>query len=119
VTDGNYDSFWATENGVTSASLTFKLEQEESVNRILIQEYIPLGQRVKAFNIETLTNGIWLPVYINEETTTIGYKRILRFNAIKTSQLRINFIDSRGPVIINNIEAYYAPSAVEMQKHNK
>lgn len=119
VTDGNYDSFGATENGVTSASLTFKLEQEESVNRILIQEYIPLGQRVKAFNIETLTNGIWLPVYINEETTTIGYKRILRFNAIKTSQLRINFIDSRGPVIINNIEAYYAPSAVEMQKHNK
>ena len=119
VTDGNYDSYWATDKDVTSASLTFNLKAEQPVNRILIQEYIPLGQRIKAFNIEALIDGIWLPVYINEETTTVGYKRILRFNTIKTSQLRINFTDSRGPIIINNIEAYNAPSAAEIQKHDK
>lgn len=115
VTDEDYNSYWATENGVTSASLTFHLEEEQLINRVLIQEYIPLGQRIKAFNIETLTNGTWLPIHITEEMTTVGYKRILRFNATKTSQLRINFTDSRGPIVINNIEAYYAAPSLGTQ----
>ena len=116
VTDGKYNTYWSTANGVTSASLTFKLNNEQPINRLLIQEYIPLGQRVKTFNIEKLTHGEWQPINIEEETTTIGYKRILRFNTIKTSQLRINFTDSRGPIIINNVEAYYAPSQLKTQK---
>lgn len=117
VTDNSYDTYWSTADGITSASLTFKLRKEQLINRILIQEYIPLGQRVKSFNIEALIHGEWQPASIKEETTTVGYKRILRFSAIKTNEIRINFTDSRGPILINNIEAYYAPSQSETQKH--
>ncbi|MEG0163625.1 MAG: discoidin domain-containing protein, partial [Mucinivorans sp.] len=42
VSDGNYDSYWATADGVTSASLTFALNKPTLLNRLLIQEYIPL-----------------------------------------------------------------------------
>ena len=48
---------------------------------------------------------------MNEETTTIGYKRLLRFKTIQTSQIRITFQKSRGPVCINELGAYYAPNA--------
>ena len=109
ITDNLYDTYWATPDGITTATLTFKLKEPQAINRLLIQEYIPLGQRVKAFTIEVLIDGTWHPVNTGETTTTIGYKRILRFPTQTTDELRINFLDARGPLCINNIEAYYVP----------
>lgn len=111
TTDEGYDSYWATDEGVTSASLTFDLKKPTPLNRLLVQEYIPLGQRVKAFNIEAHSNGQWQPINLSEETTTVGYKRILRFNTVEADQVRINFTDARGPLAINNVEAFFAAPA--------
>ncbi len=80
----------------------------QKVNRMLLQEYIPLGQRVQSFVVEYNKEGEWLPVKLNEETTTIGYKRLLRFETVTTDKLRVNFKKSRACLCINNIEAYYA-----------
>lgn len=108
MTDGNYDTYWATHDSVFSATATFDLKKSVKVNRMMIQEYIPLGQRVKSFVVEYETNGKWEPVSMNEETTTVGYKRLLRFKTVETSKIRIRFTDSRGCLTINNVEAYYA-----------
>ena len=108
VTDGEYDTYWATEDSVTSAVIEFEWPAPQKVNRMLLQEYIPLGQRVQSFVVEYNKEGEWLPVKLNEETTTIGYKRLLRFETVTTDKLRINFMESRACLCINNIEAYYA-----------
>jgi alpha-L-fucosidase len=108
VTDGEYDTYWATEDSVTSAVIEFEWPAPQKVNRMLLQEYIPLGQRVQSFVVEYNKEGEWLPVKLNEETTTIGYKRLLRFETVTTDKLRINFTESRACLCINNIEAYYA-----------
>ncbi len=107
MTDGDYDTYWATKDGIVSASATFRFKKETEVNRMLIQEYIPLGQRVKSFVVEYNDGTQWLPVQMNEETTTVGYKRLLRFKTVKTDAVRIRFIDSRACLTINNVEAYY------------
>ena len=108
VTDGEYDTYWATNDGVNSATIEFDLPQTEKINRMMLQEYIPLGQRVKSFVVEYNQKGEWLPVKLNEETTTIGYKRLLRFETVTTDKIRVRFTDSRACLCINNIEAYYA-----------
>ena len=108
MTDDSYDTYWATPDGVVAADAVFDMKKPTKVNRMMLQEYIPLGQRVKSFVVEYAKGDEWLPVTLAEETTTIGYKRLLRFETVETSKLRVRFLDARGPLTINNIEAFYA-----------
>ena len=108
LTDGSWDTYWATSDGVTSADITFMFKKAQKMNRIMLQEYIPLGQRVKKFAVEWLDkNGTWKAVEQGEETTTIGYKRLLRFLTVETMGLRVRILDSRGPICMNNMGVYY------------
>lgn len=110
--DGKYDTYWATDDGVTTGSITFKMGKKQKINRLMLQEYIPLGQRVAQFDVEIGNNGKFQRVGIPEATTTIGYKRILRFRAVEGDALRVNFRRSRGELCINNIEAFLAPNVM-------
>lgn len=108
LTDGSWNTYWATSDGVTSADITFTFKKAQKMNRIMLQEYIPLGQRVKKFAVEWLDkNGTWKAVEQGEETTTIGYKRLLRFLTVETKGLRVRILDSRGPICMNNMGVYY------------
>src|SRR5690606_7802966 len=43
VTDDDPKTFWATEEFTRSGALTLDLEHPQTINRLLISEYIPLG----------------------------------------------------------------------------
>jgi alpha-L-fucosidase len=104
--DGDKDTYWATDDDVTKASLTIDFGKPTTFNCFLAQEYIRLGQRVKAFTIEALVDGDWKEL---AKATTIGYKRILRFPTVEATQLRFNITDSKSCPVISNIGIYNAP----------
>lgn len=108
LTDDNFDTYWATEDGITTADIEFSFDTPTRMNRMMLQEYIPLGQRVKAFVVEYLDKDTWLPVKLNEETTTIGYKRLLRFETVETKGIRIRITDARGPLCLSSVGVYDA-----------
>ncbi len=104
LTDSNKDSYWATDDNITDASIDIDFDKPTLVSYITIQEYIKLGQRVKFFSIEAQDeNGEWQQIYSG---TTIGYKRIAKVDPIETSKLRINIHDSKAAIILSNIEVY-------------
>jgi len=110
VIDGNKNTYWATDDKVKEASVEFTFKKPTTINRVLLQEYIKLGQRVKAFSIEVKVDGQWKTI-ANE--TTIGYKRILRLNRVTATALRVNVLDAKAGFVISTIEAYNAPTFVK------
>ncbi len=104
--DGNTETYWATDDSVTSASLTIDFGKPTLINRFMAQEYIRLGQRVKAFTIEAFTEEEWKEI---AKGTTIGYKRIVRFPSVTASKVRFTITDSKACPLISNIGIYNAP----------
>ena len=105
VVDMDKNTYWATSDTVINASITLTLDSTIIFNRFLIQEYIPLGQRVRSFSLEYLSSTGWEVI---TRETTIGYKRILRFDDISSNAIRVSIDDARACPTISNIEAYYA-----------
>ena len=104
--DNNEDTYWTTDDIVTKASIIIDLGKPTLFNRFLVQEYIRLGQRVKAFTLEALIDGDWKEL---AKATTIGYKRILRFPSVKATKVRFTITDSKSCPLISNIGIYNAP----------
>jgi len=104
--DGKKNTYWTTDDNIKTATLTIDLGKPTLFNRFLVQEYIRLGQRVKAFTVEALVDGNWKAV---AKATTIGYKRVLRFPSVKATQVRFNITDSKCSPVISNIGIYNAP----------
>jgi alpha-L-fucosidase len=105
--DGDAATYWATEDGVTTASLEIDFGREVEFNTFLAQENIALGQRVKKFSLEIWSGGGWETV---ARQSTVGYKRILRFPAVKTVKLKFTIEAAKACPTITNIEVYNSPS---------
>ncbi|MCQ2294277.1 MAG: alpha-L-fucosidase [Bacteroidales bacterium] len=96
VLDTNYHSYWTVDDTCLNPTLDINLLRATTFNRIMLQEYIPLGQRVEAFEVWAMQNGIWRKVSAG---TTIGYKRILLTQPITTHAIRIRLTGRACPVI--------------------
>jgi alpha-L-fucosidase len=104
--DSDPQTYWATDDSIIQSSVEFNFKEPLKVNRLLLQEYIPLGQRVKSFEIEAKENGKWRLI---DRQTTIGYKRILKFSDVIAEAFRITFMESKGPLAISRISLFRAP----------
>ena len=100
----DYDKFWAVDDSITKVSFTVTLPQARTFNRVQLQEYIPLGQRVAAFTIDALDeDGSWRPIACE---TTIGYKRIVHVPVTTTTAVRINIDEALACPVLNGFALY-------------
>ena len=106
VTDGDPETYWSTSDNVRAASVTINLGAVTEVNRVLIQEYIKLGQRVSKYSVYAKVDNNWK---LLAEGTTIGHKIIRKFPLVSASEIRISIDDAKACPLISNIELYRAP----------
>lgn len=95
-------SYWRAINGDYRE---YTIQLGETINTVLLQEDIEKGQRVEVFKVEGLINGSWTKL---AEGTTIGYKRLLRFDDVAPEKIRITIIETRFSANIKTVGAYYA-----------
>ena len=92
------------DDSVKTASFVVTLPQARTFNRVQLQEYIPLGQRVSAFSIEALAeDGSWQLI---ARETTIGYKRIVHVPATTTTAVRVNIEESEACPVLNGFSLF-------------
>ena len=118
VLDGKKNTYWATEDHVTNASLTLEFPKPTTFNRFLAEEYIPLGQRVKKFSLEAYTDGEWktLKDALVEEgdgLTTIGHRRIICFPTLTATKLRFTILEAKACPLISKVGLYLAPEITQ------
>ena len=116
LTDGDIDSYWAPNDGTTSATITLTWDEPQTVRYVTMMEYIRKGQRVKSFKIETSEDGsTWTPRATSIAQTTMGYKRIIPLNGstsnsygtgFKAKALRITINDSRACPLLHTVSVY-------------
>ena len=106
ITDADYDTYWATDDDVLTGSVEIDLGRPCAFNVVEIQEYIPLGQRVKAWAVDAWMDAGWQEL---SSATTIGYKRLLRVPDTTTSKVRIRITGAKACPAINHVGLYRAP----------
>ena len=109
LTDENFDTYWTVDDGINNATLTLDLGKRTEINRLVLEEYIPLGQRIKSFSVDYWNGDEFVEL---DKQTTVGYKRILTFSTIKTDKIRINIVANAAP-ILSEIQVYKAPEIIE------
>ena len=113
--DDNKDTYWATNDGTTQATITLTWDEPQTVHYVSLMEYIRLGQRVKSFTVETSEDGEnFTQRASNIKTTTIGYKRIIPLNGYTSTYgsgysvkaVRITINDSKACPLIHTLSVY-------------
>jgi alpha-L-fucosidase len=105
IVDGDASTYWATDDGVTKASVTVDLGSPATFNRAMIQEHIALGQRVEEYEIEAWDGAQWNEVVAG---TTIGHKRLDRFADITANKVRLTVRKARACPVIRAFGLYRA-----------
>ncbi|MEL0183790.1 MAG: alpha-L-fucosidase [Bacteroidota bacterium] len=83
--------------------IEISLNENKIVDIFKISENINLGQRIKKFRLEALFDDIWVTI---EEGTTIGSKRLIKFDPIEIKKLKFTIIDSKDIPMISEIGIY-------------
>ena len=103
LTDGNKETYWTTNDDITTGQFDVTFPANSTVSYIVLQEYIKLGQRVQSFTVEAWQDGAWKKI---TEGTTIGYKRILKVDPVSTGKIRVNITGSKACPVISNLAIY-------------
>jgi alpha-L-fucosidase len=94
-------AYWAAKSTDAKPVLSLSFQEPLFMNALLLQEPIALGQRIKKFHVD-ITNASGETERIDAQT--IGHKRIIPFKQRKVISLKITFDESRGQVLLSNLE---------------
>ena len=104
LTTDSYEDYYKPFDGENTVALTVKLDKVCDVTHVVIKEHIPMSQRVEAYVVEVLlADGTWKEV---GKGTTIGRKKIEKFDAVATDTVRIRITDSRVCPVLSFIGIY-------------
>lgn len=95
--DDDDATYWTTDNGTTSGSLTIKWDSAKRFDVVSIEEAIQNGQHINNYKVEYKENdnASWQTM---ESGVTVGSKRLIRTSPISATQVKITVRTSTGKV---------------------
>ena len=106
VVSGNRDAYWATDDGVTTPQLVLDLGRPVTFNVVRVREFLPLGQRVDSFAVDTWDDGQWREL---AAATSIGSQRLLATPTVTSSKVRLRITKAAACPAISQIGLFLRP----------
>jgi alpha-L-fucosidase len=103
VVDGNAQTWWASDDSVTTAWIEVRLPSPSILDCVELQEPTVFGQRIESFSVERWTGATWDTI---AHGTTVGYKRLVQFPPQTTDRMRIRIERSKACPVISSISIY-------------
>ncbi|MBD3176620.1 MAG: alpha-fucosidase [Armatimonadia bacterium] len=108
--DGDDATFWMPREGDRDPSLVLELTDARTFDTVLLQEHIQVGQRIEELALDALVDGTWREV---TRATTVGYKRLLRFDPVTTNRIRVRVLSSRLEPTLQKVGVFLSPSEAQ------
>ena len=103
LVDVNDATYFTTNAQDTTTEITLDLRKPTTFDVLMLQENIRIGQRIEKFVLEAKVGNSWKTI---AEGSTVGYKRLLRFNPITAQHVRLRIISSRLNPTLTSIGLY-------------
>ncbi len=109
VADGRRDTYWSTDDGVTTGELVFEFSGPQTFNLIRLREYLPLGQRIDRVAFDWDSDGKWQEF---ATATSIGAQRLLPIAAITTRRVRLRVTQAAACPALSEVGFFLRPAEV-------
>ena len=112
VLDHKRETYWATDDGITTPELVLDLGKPVTFNVVSLREYLPLGQRVDAFALDQFKDGQWVEF---AKSTSIGNLRLIRGDRVTTDKVRLRITKAAACPALSEFGLYAEPAQVKAQ----
>lgn len=107
--DNDYETYYSTDDNVTTGHIEVDLGKSMDIDGVIIQEYIPLGQRIAEHRVEFWDSSAWRRAISG---ATVGFKRI-HWKKFKTQRVRLVITRSRACPLISSFLVIRSSAAVQ------
>lgn len=114
VVDGNDASYWTTNDGTTSGSLTIKWNTAKKFDVVSIEEAIQKGQHINSYKVEykASDDAQWQTL---KSGVTVGAKRLVRTAPVAATQVKITVGTTDGKVpMLSEVGVYKASEGFQL-----
>jgi alpha-L-fucosidase len=109
--DGNLDTYWATDDEVTTGWLELQFPEPRTLNVVNVQEALFLGERVRRYHVEAWERGRWNTI---GSGTIIGHRNLLRTRPVETDRLRLVVDEAEACPAIARFGAHFNPRSKQV-----
>jgi alpha-L-fucosidase len=103
VLDDRRETYWATDNSVTNAELILEFERPVTADIVRLREYLPLGQRIEAFALDSWEVDCWVEF---ARGTSIGNCRLIRTRPFTTNKIRLRVIKAAACPALSEVGVF-------------
>ncbi|MBI2423427.1 MAG: alpha-L-fucosidase [Candidatus Hydrogenedentes bacterium] len=107
VIDGDRGTYWSTDDGETTPTLTIHFQKAQTFNVVSLREYLPLGQRIDDWALDALRDGAWSTF---AEGTAMGPRRLWRGDRVTADAVRLRIVKSPVCPAISEIAVHLDPA---------
>ena len=107
VRDGKRDTYWTTDDAVTTPELVLDLGRPTTFNVVSLREHLPLGQRVEDWALDAWQDGAWREI---ARGTGVGSRRLWRGESVTTTRVRLRVTKAPVSPAISELALHLEPA---------